>query len=124
MRLQTIVMVTLDTIRELALALPEVTEGSSYGTTGFRLKDKFLGRLRPEGDVFVLRMNIDQRDILATSQPEKFYFTDHYKDYPAVLIRMEAIEREEMQDLLAEAWFFVAPKRVAEKFGPTIGRQG
>ncbi len=115
-------MVTLATIRELALALPEVTEQSSFGTPGFRVKDKFLGRIRPEGDAFVLRMNIDQRDLLATTQPEKFYYTDHYRDYPAVLIRMGAIEREEMQDLLAEAWFFVAPKRVAEKFGPTIGR--
>ena len=114
-------MVTLDTIRELALALPEVTERSSYGTPGFRVKDKLLGRLRPEGDVFVLRMNIDQRELLVATQPAKFFSTDHYKDYDAVLVRMDAIDRDEMQDLLAEAWFFVAPKRVLEKFGPQIG---
>jgi len=110
-------VVTFETVRELVLALPETSERASYdGTPSFRVKDKFLARLRPEGGVLVLRMNIEQKEVVIASWPEKFFSTPHYDGWPGVLIRFEAVSREEMEDLLLEAWLFVAPPRVRQRF--------
>jgi hypothetical protein len=50
-------MVTWDEVREIALSLPGVEEGASYGTPAFRVRRKFLARLWPEEpDVLVLRL--------------------------------------------------------------------
>lgn len=42
---------TFDTVRRLALALPGVEEGVSYGTPAFRVRGKLLARLREDGIV-------------------------------------------------------------------------
>jgi uncharacterized protein YdhG (YjbR/CyaY superfamily) len=45
-------------------------------------------------------------------QPEIFFITDHYRDYPIVLIRLPRIKRRELAEVLEEAWRQVAPKRM------------
>lgn len=79
-------------------------------------KGQVLARLRREGGVLVLRMNIDQKDLVIAAWPEKFFSTPHYDGWPGVLIRLDAVSREEMEDLLLEAWLLVAPPRVRQKF--------
>ena len=45
---------TADDVRRIALSLPATTEKSSYGTPGFRVKDRLFARIREEGDVLVV----------------------------------------------------------------------
>jgi hypothetical protein len=105
-------VVSLDQLRTLMLALPEVDEGTSYGTPGFRVKGKFLARLWEGGEVLVLRIGMFERDVLINAEPEKYFLTPHYADYPAVLIRLAAVEPEELRELLTDAWRRQAPKRL------------
>ena len=77
--------VTFDDVRQLALALPEVEEGTSYGTPAFKVKGKFLSRLKEDGETLVVRIDMDERDVLMAANPETFYITDHYRGYPAML---------------------------------------
>jgi len=104
--------VTFETVRELVLALPGVAEGTSYGTPAFRVGGKFLLRLKEDGESLAVKIGIDERDMLITADPETFYITDHYRGYPAVLVRLSAIDRERLCEMLEEAWRFCAPKRL------------
>jgi hypothetical protein len=108
-------VVTLDTVRNLALTLPEVVETTSYGTPSFKLRRSMIARLR-EADVLVVRIDLADKDFLIQSRPETYFTTPHYDGYPAVLVRLPAIDREELGELLTAAWRFVAPARLAAAF--------
>lgn len=114
-------MVTLDTVRALALALPETDEGLSYGTPAFRVKGKFFVRLREDGELLVVRVSPSEREALIAESPETFSVTAHYQDYPLVLVRMESVEPDHLNELLIEAWRSVAPKRLIAAFDATVG---
>jgi hypothetical protein len=105
--------VTFETVRRLALALPEVEEGTSYGTPAFRVRGKFLARLREDLDSLAVRIDFDAREVLMTANPETFYITDHYRGYPAILVRLSTVDLDELRDVLEQAWRYSAPKRLA-----------
>lgn len=107
-------MVTLEDPRTLALSLPETTERASWGTPGFRVRERLFARLREEGDVLVVWCSdLGEREALVRSEPEKFFTTPHYEGHASVLVRMSAVDRQELWELLAEAWLARAPKRLA-----------
>jgi hypothetical protein len=108
--------VTFDTVRELALALPGVEEGISYGTPAFRVRGKFLARLREDGETLVVKVDFDTRDLLLQADPAVFYTTDHYAGYPSVLVRLAVIRREDLQNLLEEAWRRHAPRKMVADY--------
>ncbi len=104
-------------VRELALALPETTERPSYGTPGFRVKDRLFARLRDENEALVLWCeNLDEKEFLIGAEPDKFFTTPHYDGHPMVLVRLAAVDREELGELLAASWRLRAPRRLAERF--------
>ncbi len=105
-------MVTYEQIREIALQLPGVEEGTSYGTRALRVKGKFWLRLKEDGQSVVFRVGFDERDLLMQTKPKVFYITDHYLGYPAVLLRLAAASRKEAADIVEMSWRFVAPKRL------------
>jgi hypothetical protein len=102
--------VTFAAVRKLALALPGVEEGTSYGTPAFKVRGKLLARLREDGETLALRVGFDLRDLLMNADPETFFITDHYRGYPFVLVRLPRIARARLRDVLAEAWKHSAPK--------------
>jgi hypothetical protein len=95
---------TYDDVRKLALKLPNVEEGTSYGTPALKVKKKLFVRLREEGDVIVLKMPFDQREAMMAEDPEKFFITDHYLNYEWILVRLTKVNIPEMRDLLKGAY--------------------
>src|SRR5688572_679391 len=79
--------VDAETARRILLALPGVEEGPCYGTAGFRVRKKFLARLRDDDEVLVVKCGFDERDVRLRADPETFFTTDHYRGYPTVLVR-------------------------------------
>jgi hypothetical protein len=115
-------VVTYETVRRLALALPESAEGTSYGTPAFRVRGKLLARLRAEG-ILVVKVGNDAQEALIQMQPETYFITPHYAGSAAVLVRLEAITEDELRDLLIEAWRLSAPKRLAASFAAPASLQ-
>lgn len=109
-------MVTFDDARKFALSLPAVEEGTSYGTVAFRVKKKYMFRLREDGETLALRVPFDARDMLMESRPEVFFITDHYRGYPAVLLRLATASRKELEGVVRMSWKFAAPKRLASLY--------
>ncbi len=108
---------TFDDVRKIALTWPEVEDGSSYGTPALKVRKKLLVRLREDGDSLVMPgVPSEERDMLVESQPRVFYFTDHYKDYPYVLIRLSKAKRATIEPLLLRQWRVLASKAAIREF--------
>ena len=103
---------TFDDVRKFALAWPEVEDGTSYGTPALKVRKKLLARLKEDGDSLVTPgVPPDERDMLVESQPKLFYFTDHYRDYPIVLIRLSKAKRAAVEPLLRRHWRMLASNK-------------
>ena len=101
---------TYDDVCKIALDLPGVEEGTSYGTAALKVKGRLFVRLKENGETIVLRTDEVERSYLMQSHPKIFYITDHYRDYPWVLVRLGAVRRPMLKELLEGAWQRVAPK--------------
>jgi hypothetical protein len=108
---------TFDELREFVLLWPEVEDGTSYGTPALKVRKKLLARLKEDGDSLVMPgVPSDEREMLVESQPKLFYFTDHYRDYPIVLIRLSEASRANVEPLLRRHWRTLASKKVVKDF--------
>jgi hypothetical protein len=110
-------MATADDVRRIALALPETSEGSLYGTPGFRVRGKAFARLRDEGAVLVAWVaGEDEKEALIATQPEIYFTLPHYDGHPTVLVQLAAIDEEELRGVLREAWRVRAPRRLLASY--------
>jgi len=105
-------LVGIHVVRELALELPETEETTSYGTPAFKVRKKLFARLREEGDVLVVVVERDERAALIESEPDIYFYTPHYENYGFVLVRLNAVERDELREILTDSWRLAAPQRL------------
>jgi hypothetical protein len=116
-------MITHADIRRLCLALPEVVETSRGGdhvsfevAGGKGLVWTFMLRVHPkkaripDPTAVAVRCPIERREMLAEAAPDRFFLDDHYRGYPAALVRITAIAEDEFAGLLHDAWRLSAPK--------------
>ncbi len=106
-------------VRQLLLERPGVMEGRSYGLPSFLLNGRFLARFRDDDAVLVLQLaTIGERDVLMELDERSFFFTDHYRTYPAVLVRLAEVPPSLLGDVIKECWQHLAalpPKRPRAK---------
>jgi hypothetical protein len=105
--------VTWDDVVTLAQALHEVEVGTAYGTPALRVRNRFLARVREDGETLAIRCDIDERPLLMEKHDELF-LTRHYEDYPMVLVALPKADPELVRELVEDAWAERAPKRVVE----------
>jgi len=109
--------VAFERLLRLAGQYPGVEESRSYGTPAIKVKGKILARLRTEAEGgLALRCDLLDREMLLQADSEVFYITDHYADYPMVLIDLTKIRWNAMPGLLEAAWRMVAPSRLIAEF--------
>lgn len=108
--------ITYQQVRSVALAFPGVEDGTSYGTLALKVRGKLLARMHQSLDCLVLRADFLDREILLRSAPHAFFITDHYRNYPWILMRFSAVEPRELPDLIERAWRIVAPKTLLKKY--------
>lgn len=108
--------VSWDALREMIFALPEVEEGVFQGTPSFKVKGKFLGRIREDGDTFVIKMDEFEKEARLALEPDIFYTTDHYNGYPAILVRLSKIHPDALRQIIEKGWRMVAPKRMLKAY--------
>ena len=102
---------TFDEARAALLALPGVTEVSSYGTPGFKVGKKLLARFHQDGKSIVLFVgSIDERDMMLEAHPKTFHITDHYRDYPMLLAACAKLTPAALKRLVAPRWQEIAPR--------------
>jgi len=125
-------MTTMSDLDELALALPLTTKDvSDDGRPAYHVHGKLFcchrGRRRDAvdpasgerlDDVLMFRVaDLGVKDLLLADDRGVFFTTPHFDGYPAVLMRipdLARLDRDELFDLVAEAWLTRAQKRVAK----------
>ena len=92
---------------------PGVEVTTSYGTPALKVRGKLMCRMRTEPDALVMRVSdLGEREALLQGQPNAFFSTPHYDGYSYVLVRLEAVDPVELDELIEEAWRVRAPKRL------------
>jgi hypothetical protein len=94
--------VTLETVRQILLALPDVEEGTSWGTLAWRLRKKLLARIHEDSITLVIKCA--DRDPLIASDPQVFFVTKHYEPYPYVLVNLQKVKLDALRELLTDLW--------------------
>jgi hypothetical protein len=107
---------TFEQVRLLALALPKAQEGTSYGTPAFKVDGKLFARLHQDGESLVVKIDPGERTMRMKADPETFYITDHYLNYPWILVRIAGVDPDDLRDLLVEAWRLSAPRRLVADY--------
>jgi hypothetical protein len=102
---------TFEAVRKMALALDHVEEGTSYGTPAFKVNGALFARLRDDIGALVVRMSIDDRQELIAADPETYFITDHYLNYPWILVSLARVHPDAMRDLLRAAWRSAAAEK-------------
>jgi hypothetical protein len=105
----------------LATKLPGVELSTSYGTPAIKVKGKLMARLRSEAEGgLAIRCDFVDREMLLQAAPEAFYLTDHYRDYPMILVHLDQIRRDALPDLIERAWRMVAPKKLIASYDAEV----
>jgi len=108
--------ITYDEVRQIAGAFPGVEEGTSYGTPALKVRGALMVRLKEDGETIVLKTTLVDRDLLLRTDPKAFFVTDHYLNYPYVLVRLSVISASALRDRIEESWRRLASKRDLEAF--------
>jgi hypothetical protein len=114
--------ITYETVREIASGLPGAVEGTSYGTPAFHVGKKLFVRQHQDGESLVVKIDFAERAMRMRADPRTFYITDHYLNYPWILVRLATVARDDLRDLLHDAWRLSAPARLLPN--PASERKG
>jgi len=98
-------------VSKLGRALPGVIESTSYGTPALKVGGKLLVRLKEDGETLVLRMDFVNRDLLLRAEPDLFFLTDHYLNYPSILLRLTRVTKPRLKELLGDSWRLVTKEK-------------
>lgn len=123
-------MATQQDVRRIALSLPETTEAADH------FAFSVLNRGRRRGFVWVWAERVHpkrprvpnpavvavrvadglEKELILRSDQDKFFTEPHYDGFPAVLIRLAAVDVPELEELVTNAWRYQAPRELREAF--------
>ncbi|KQX08238.1 MULTISPECIES: MmcQ/YjbR family DNA-binding protein [unclassified Leifsonia] len=122
-------MADWDELRRLALELPDTTEAVSWGSAHWRVRDKGFVWERPLRKKELVHLGLDEQPepvlgarvedeatklALLEEDPDVFFTTPHFVDFPAILVWLDRIPQRRLEELVVEAWFAVAPQKLAK----------
>jgi len=102
--------ITYENVRRIGITLPDVEEGTSYGTPALKVKGKLFVRLHQDLDKIVVAMPFERREEMMAEDPETYFITGHYREYPYILVSLARVRPEALHDLLKIAHRAASPK--------------
>lgn len=100
-------------LREAARRLPDIVETTSYGTPALKAGKKLLTRVK-DAETAVVMCPLDEKEMLLLAAPDIYFETDHYKGWPALLVRMNAVSDDELRHRLERTWLTQVPRTKAK----------
>ncbi len=107
--------VTYETVKRMALTLPEVEESTSYGTAALKVRGKLMVRLKEDRQTVVVRCTWDERERLIALHPQVFFVTEHYRGHSWVLMHLATATTALLAPVLDAAWRLCAPRSLLSK---------
>jgi hypothetical protein len=125
-------MVSLDDAASIALELPEVSEGLSYGRRAWSVAGKVFAWERPfskadikrfgdapvpGGPIFAVRVeDLGEKEAVLASAGEAFFTIAHFEGYPAVLIQLDKVGKRALREAIVDGWLACAPTALADSY--------
>ena len=87
--------------RKVMLAIPGTLERLWFNQPSIFLHDRFLAKTHHKEDAVTLQVgSMEMRDMMLEAEPELFYITDHYRKFPFLLVRLSALTRTVLKQML------------------------
>ena len=64
----------------------------------------------------MFKVPFEERDFLIEVDPDTFFFTPHYRNYPMVLVRPDKLDLDWARANLIKVWRAQAPRRLLEAY--------
>jgi hypothetical protein len=110
-------MVTVEQVCALARTLPRAYEVWVYGQRKFRVKQIVFLAISRDETTMGIAFPKDWRPIVVESEPHKFTLPrESDLRFHWIHVRLDAIDRQEMRDLVVDGWKMVVPKYVAAAY--------
>ena len=94
-------MLTKAEARKVMLAIPGTDERLWFNQPSVFIHDRFLAKTHHKEDAVTLQVgSMEMRDMMLEAEPELFYITDHYRKFPFVLIRLSALTKTVLKEIL------------------------
>ena len=107
----------LEAVFELASRFPGIELHTSHNSPALKVKGKFMARLRREAEGWLaIKCDFVDREILLQAAPDVFHLTDHYKNYPMILVDLDLVDEAALIDILERAWRMTAPKKLIRDY--------
>jgi hypothetical protein len=128
-------MADLDDVQRIALSLPETIMDDERIAFSVNNKGKRKGiawvwmeRVHPKqarvpnlGVLAIRVRDLAEKDMLLAARPDTLFTEPHYNGFPAVLVRLGAIDVDELEGLIRNAWRCQAPAALARSFDERRG---
>jgi hypothetical protein len=114
------VTVTIAQVRKMALALPETSEVVTWETDlTWRVRDKIFVMGGPKSPSVTVKTSIQEQTELIAMAPQTYEFAAYVGRFGWTSIRLSTVDRDELRDLVVEAWRRTAPKKLVAAFDET-----
>lgn len=101
-----------------ALALPGTEMAPFYGTPCPKVNGKAFVSPGRENDSFHVPCPHEEKEILLETDPATFWQTDHYRDWPGLLVRYASLDSERVARTIRRAWWDKASRGQRKEYGP------
>jgi hypothetical protein len=123
---------TLEDVSDLALQLPQATEGARHGNRAWFVAGKVFAWERPfskadlrrfgeqtppDGPILAVSAgDLHEKEAILAANPDSFFTIPHFDGYAAVLIQLRVVSPAALRSALTDGWLACAPRDLAEQY--------